>query len=52
MALELISSKIEGVSKLNPVEVQVIPDMIEAGTFLMAGATLGDIKLIDVIQVT
>ena len=40
--------KIEGVSKLNPVEVQVIPDMIEAGTFLMAGATLGDIKLIDV----
>ena len=40
--------KIEGVSKLNPVEVQVIPDMIEAGTFLMAGATLGDIQLIDV----
>ena len=40
--------KIEGVSKLNPVEVQVIPDMIEAGTFLMAGATLGDIKLIGV----
>ena len=40
--------KIEGVSKLNPVEVHVIPDMIEAGTFLMAGATLGDIKLIDV----
>ena len=36
---------INGVQKLHPVEVTVIPDMIEAGTFLMAGATLGDIQL-------
>jgi len=37
--------KIHGVDSLNPVEVTTIPDMIEAGTFLMAGATLGDITL-------
>jgi len=37
--------KIQGVGSLNPVEVTAIPDMIEAGTFLMAGATLGDITL-------
>tara|TARA_Y100000741_G_scaffold114852_1_gene86169 strand:- start:14184 stop:15434 length:1251 start_codon:yes stop_codon:yes gene_type:complete len=36
---------INGVQKLHPIEVTVIPDMIEAGTFLMAGATLGDIQL-------
>ena len=36
---------INGVSKLNPFEISVIPDMIEAGTFLFAGAALGDIKL-------
>ncbi len=36
---------ISGVKKLSPVEITVIPDMIEAGTFLMAGATLGDIEL-------
>ena len=36
---------INGVQKLSPVEITVIPDMIEAGTFLMAGATLGDIEL-------
>ena len=36
---------INGVQKLSAVEITVIPDMIEAGTFLMAGATLGDIKL-------
>ena len=40
--------EIEGVSSLRPVEVKVIPDMIEAGTFLMAGATLGEITLTDV----
>ncbi|MBH22378.1 MAG: UDP-N-acetylglucosamine 1-carboxyvinyltransferase, partial [Candidatus Marinimicrobia bacterium] len=37
--------KIHGVGSLNPVEVTTIPDMIEAGTFLMAGATLGNITL-------
>ena len=36
---------IHGVKKLSAVEITVIPDMIEAGTFLMAGATLGDIEL-------
>ena len=36
---------INGIQKLSPVEITVIPDMIEAGTFLMAGATLGDIEL-------
>jgi len=39
---------INGVEKLNPVTINVIPDMIEAGTFLMAGAALGDIELVDV----
>ena len=37
--------KIHGVGSLNLVEVTTIPDMIEAGTFLMAGATLGNITL-------
>ena len=36
---------IKGVDELKPVNISVIPDMIEAGTFLMAGAVLGDIKL-------
>ena len=36
---------INGVEKLTPVEINVIPDMIEAGTFLMAGAILGEIEL-------
>ena len=39
---------INGVSKLNPFEISVIPDMIEAGTFLFAGAALGDITLSNV----
>ncbi|MBC8313110.1 MAG: UDP-N-acetylglucosamine 1-carboxyvinyltransferase [Candidatus Cloacimonetes bacterium] len=30
--------RISGVSKLNPVEIEIIPDRIEAGTFLLAGA--------------
>jgi|TARA_Y100000310_G_scaffold2817_1_gene3749 UDP-N-acetylglucosamine 1-carboxyvinyltransferase len=37
--------KIHGVKSLDPVEATTIPDMIEAGTFLLAGATLGDITL-------
>ena len=39
---------INGVSKLNPFEISVIPDMIEAGTFLFAGAALGNITLTNV----
>lgn len=38
--------EIEGVSELNPVEYTVIPDRIEAGTFLVAGAiTRGDVTV-------
>ena len=37
--------KIHGVESLNPVTITTIPDMIEAGTFLMAGATLGQVTL-------
>ena len=40
---------IHGVDSLMPVEIKIIPDMIEAGTFLMAGATLGQITLTNVI---
>ena len=36
---------INGVEKLSPMNVETIPDMIEAGTFLIAGATLGNITL-------
>jgi UDP-N-acetylglucosamine 1-carboxyvinyltransferase len=36
---------IEGVDELLPQEVSVIPDRIEAGTFLIAGAALGKITL-------
>ena len=39
---------IEGVNMLKPASVKVIPDRIEAGTFLMAGAILGQITLKDV----
>ena len=39
---------IEGVESLNPANVDVIPDRIEAGTFLMAGALLGKITLTEV----
>ena len=40
---------IHGVDSLMPVEIKIIPDMIEAGTFLMAAATLGQITLTNVI---
>lgn len=33
---------IRGVDKLHPVDFQVIPDRIEAGTYLLAGAMCGD----------
>jgi len=40
---------INGVDELNPQQVSVIPDRIEAGTFLIAGAALGKITLKDTI---
>jgi len=36
---------INGVDSLNPVDIDVIPDRIEAGTYLIAGAVMGDITL-------
>lgn len=36
---------IKGVSELKPADIEVIPDRIEAGTFLMAGAALGDVTI-------
>ena len=38
---------IDGVKGLTARNVEVIPDRIEAGTFLMAGAVLGEITLTD-----
>ena len=40
---------IEGVESLNPANIDVIPDRIEAGKFLMAGALMGKITLNEVI---
>ena len=40
---------IEGVNELRPADIEIIPDRIEAGTFLIAGALLGEIKVKDVI---
>jgi len=39
---------INGVNELSPFEISVIPDMIEAGTFLFAGAAMGNITLTNV----
>tara|TARA_Y100000996_G_scaffold138080_1_gene105179 strand:- start:624 stop:1874 length:1251 start_codon:yes stop_codon:yes gene_type:complete len=39
---------IDGVKGLTARDIEVIPDRIEAGTFLMAGAVLGEITLIDI----
>jgi len=40
--------QINGVSSLYPVEVSIIPDRVEAGTFMVAAAlNRGDIKIID-----
>lgn len=36
---------IDGVESLHPADIDVIPDRIEAGTFLAAGALLGEITL-------
>ncbi len=38
---------IEGVNNLQPVSITVIPDRIEAGTFLIAGAMVGEITVGD-----
>jgi UDP-N-acetylglucosamine 1-carboxyvinyltransferase len=39
---------VEGVKALHPVEARVIPDRIEAGTFIIAaGMTNGDIRILD-----
>ena len=40
---------IEGVDSLHAADVDVIPDRIEAGTFLTAGAILGEITLEEII---
>lgn len=37
---------INGVSKLSPCDISIIPDRIEAGTFLIAGAALGEVKIL------
>lgn len=37
---------IEGTDRLQPTHIDVIPDRIEAGTFLIAGAALGEITLV------
>jgi len=40
---------IHGVNELYPSDIEIIPDRIEAGTFLIAGALLGKLKINDVI---
>ena len=40
---------IQGVSELKSADIEIIPDRIEAGTFLISGALLGEIKVEDVI---
>jgi len=40
---------IDGVDSLHSADVDIIPDRIEAGTFLTAGALLGEITLEDII---
>jgi len=40
---------VQGVDSLHPANIQVIPDRIEAGTFLIAGALLGEITITNVI---
>ena len=40
---------IHGVNELHPSDIEIIPDRIEAGTFLIAGALLGKLKINNVI---
>jgi UDP-N-acetylglucosamine 1-carboxyvinyltransferase len=42
---------IEGVEELHPADIEIIPDRIEAGTFLIAGAALGKITLKNTIPI-
>ncbi len=37
---------VEGVKELSPSDVSIIPDRIEAGTFLIAGAALGEVTVL------
>ena len=39
---------IDGVDRLHPTDIKVIPDRIETGTFLIAGALLGKITVKDI----
>ena len=39
---------IDGVNRLQPTDIKVIPDRIETGTFLIAGALLGGITVKDI----
>ena len=39
---------IKGVKELFPADIEIIPDRIEAGTFLIAGALMGEITVEDV----
>ena len=39
---------IDGVNRLHPTDIKVIPDRIETGTFLIAGALLGEITVQDI----
>ena len=39
---------IDGVNRLHPTDIKVIPDRIETGTFLIAGALLGGITVKDI----
>ena len=40
---------IDGVNRLHPTDIKVIPDRIETGTFLIAGALLGKITVKDIV---
>ncbi len=40
---------IHGADELHSADIDIIPDRIEAGTFLMAGALLGEIEVRDII---
>jgi len=39
---------IDGVNRLHPTDIKVIPDRIETGTFLIAGALLGKVTVKDI----
>jgi len=42
--------RVEGVSTLSPVEYQIVPDRIEAGTFMIAAAiTRGSLRIKDIV---